>query len=193
LIVGLGNPGAAYRDTRHNVGFAVVECLAQRHHAALRQRAVDPSDRPLSHSGDYRTGDRDVRVMMPMTMMNVSGLALAAANAEASETLIVCDDANLPLGRLRVRAGGGAGGHHGLASCLEALGTEEVARVRLGVGVEPLPRDLTDFVLGTFEAHERPIIQHAIERAVEACEAWIQEGIAAAMNRYNTTQDDAAP
>ncbi len=101
----------------------------------------------------------------------------------------MCDDANLPLGTLRLRAEGGAGGHHGLQSCLEALGTERVPRLRLGVGAPDMPRDLTDFVLSPFGSDERPVVRRMVAQALEACEAWVTEGMAAAMNRYNKAQE----
>ena len=122
---------------------------------------------------------------MPLVMMNESGDALRALNVAPPELLIVCDDVNLPLGSIRLRAQGGAGGHHGLQSCLEALGTEQVARLRIGVGVEPLPNDLTEFVLEQFHSTERPRVREAVAQAAEACEAWARDGIEAAMNHYN--------
>jgi PTH1 family peptidyl-tRNA hydrolase len=93
------------------------------------------------------------------------------------EILIVCDDVNLPLGALRIRAQGGSGGHHGLASCLEQLQTEQIARLRLGVGVAALPRDLTEFVLCAFHREERPVIERAIAQAADACESWVSKGV----------------
>ena len=104
---------------------------------------------------------------------------------QPSDILIVCDDVNIPLGTLRLRASGGAGGHHGLESCLEHLGTDAVARLRVGVGREPLPKDLTDFVLSAFDPEEQPVLAQALDRAVEACEMWDRKGIDAAMNQVN--------
>jgi len=122
-------------------------------------------------------------------MMNRSGEALAAvvrrSHAAPGDTLVVLDDVHLPLGRLRLRAGGSDGGHHGLASCLDAFGTEAVPRLRVGIGVRPLPRDLTEFVLSPFDKEERPILTEALEQAVEACELWAREGMIVAMNRIN--------
>jgi PTH1 family peptidyl-tRNA hydrolase len=126
---------------------------------------------------------------MPLTMMNESGEALRGLDNPVAQLLIVCDDVNLPLGVLRLRAKGGAGGHHGLLSCLEALRTDDVPRLRIGVGTEPLPRDLQDFVLQPFRGDERPVIRRAVEQAAEACEAWAAGGIEASMNRYNRAQD----
>ena len=185
-IVGLGNPGHTYHDTRHNVGFRTIQVLADRHGVQIVQRTVNPRDeRPACVYGDYREGDEIVRLVMPLTMMNESGEALDVLDAQLQHLLLVCDDVNLPLGTMRLRAQGSAGGHHGLESCLNTLGTEEVARLRIGVGIDPLPRDLHDFVLSPFHSTERPIITQAIEQAADACETWVKEGIEAAMNRYN--------
>jgi PTH1 family peptidyl-tRNA hydrolase len=186
IVVGLGNPGHTYHGTRHNVGFAAVQLLAERHHVPLTQRLVTPDDqRPACVYGDVHQDGRILRLLMPLTMMNESGQALRALDIEPQRLLIVCDDVNLPLGVLRLRSGGGAGGHHGLESCLAVLGTEQVPRLRIGVGAEPLPSDLTRFVLSPFTSDERPAIGRALEQAADACEVWAREGIDAAMNHYN--------
>ena len=186
VIVGLGNPGQTYHGTRHNVGFAVIQALAERHQVSLQQRILTTDEgRPAAVAGEYRDGKAVVRLMMPLTMMNESGVALNAAQIPASELLIVCDDVNLPVGVVRLRSEGGAGGHHGLQSCLEALATERVARLRIGVGSDPLPSDLREFVLSPFLSAERPMITRAIAQAMEACDTWVREGIGAAMNQYN--------
>lgn len=188
LIVGLGNPGHTYHGTRHNVGFAVIQLLVERRGAALQQRIVHPADgRPAAVAGEYQLGGCTVRLMMPLTMMNESGEALQGV-AASPDLLIVCDDVNLPLGTLRLRPEGSAGGHHGLQSCLAALGTERVPRLRIGVGGASLPPDLHEFVLSRFERDEHPIIVQALAQAADACECWAQEGIDAAMNRYNKPQ-----
>ena len=190
LIAGLGNPGQTYRDTRHNVGFAVIQLLADRHDVSLRHRVLHPVDgRPAAVFGDYQEGAVTVRLLMSLTMMNESGEALRAAEVSGNNLLVVCDDVNLPLGTIRLRPGGSAGGHHGLQSCLGVLGTEDIPRLRVGVGVKELPCDLRDFVLSPFQSEERPMIKHALRQAVEACEAWAREGMAIAMNRYNRSQD----
>lgn len=208
IIVGLGNPGQTYFGTRHNVGFTVVQALAEAHGVTLATRVVSPGGRPAAVYGEYQAEGETVRLLMPLTMMNESGDALRAAGLSAAtpaclpaagagrpvagqagleggELLIICDDVNLPLGRLRLREHGGSGGHHGLESCLNALGTEEVARLRIGVGATPLPRDLEAFVLGRFSPAERPTIDRAMQQATEACETWIRSGMEAAMNHYN--------
>lgn len=135
--------------------------------------------------------DKPSRGAIPI-MMNQSGDALAIAvktwRINLHDILIVCDDVNLPLGTVRLRAQGSDGGHHGLASCLETLGTQEIARLRIGVGVQPLPEDLTDFVLSPFTEQERPAVNQVLRQAVEACELWATEGIQTAMNRVNVPQ-----
>lgn len=190
LIVGLGNVGEPYEGTRHNAGWDAVGCLAQRHGVAP-SAAVTAHRRRVAQYGEWRAGRETVRLVWPLTLMNASGEAVAAAagwGVEPRDVLLVCDDVNLPVGALRLRAGGGDGGHHGVASCLAALGTEDVPRLRVGVGREPLPRDLTEFVLSTFDAGERPLIAEAMVRAAEACEAWVERGIDGAMNQVNLRQ-----
>ncbi len=168
----------------------MIQALADRHGAQLTHRTISPRDgRPAGVFGDYERGDKTIRLLMPLTMMNEAGEALRMVDAAREDLLIVCDDVNLPLGTLRLRAEGGAGGHHGLVSCLEALGTEQVPRLRLGVGAPDMPRDLTGFVLSPFRSHERPLVTGMVAQALEACEAWVAEGIAAAMNRYNKAQE----
>lgn len=190
VIVGLGNPGHNYHETRHNVGFMVIQLLAERHGAQILTRRVNPEDgRPAGVSGEFAYGGQTVQLLMPLTMMNESGEAMRTVEANVQDVLIVCDDVNLPLGTLRLRAEGGPGGHHGLQSCLSALGTENMARLRLGVGAAEMPRDLHDFVLSPFDPAERPMMKQMIAQAADACEAWVKEGVEMAMNRYNRVPD----
>jgi PTH1 family peptidyl-tRNA hydrolase len=189
-ILGLGNPGQTYHGTRHNVGFLVIQRLAERHSVQMQHRLVNPVDgRPAGVCGEYQEGTAPVRLLMPLTMMNESGDVLRALDVDPQSLLVVCDDVNLPLGTIRLRPSGSAGGHHGLQSCLEALGTEQVPRLRIGVGSTEMPSDLQGFVLSPFRRTERLLIQRAVEEAAEACETWVKEGMDAAMNRYNRTQD----
>ena len=191
IIVGLGNPGHTFDRTRHNLGFMVITACAARHHVRIDQRVVSLADaRPASVYGEYAVDSQPVRLLMPLTMMNESGEALKGSTVPPQDLLIVCDDVNLPLGAIRLRPHGGAGGHHGLESCLEVLGTEQVPRLRVGVGTESLPRDLENFVLSPFQASEWPLMKQAVEQAVEACESWVTEGIDLTMNRYNTAVRD---
>ena len=192
LIIGLGNPGQTFHHTRHNVGFMVIQHLSERRGVRMADRRVSPVDgRPASVSGDYHVDGETVRLLMPLTMMNESGEACRGLEVSRRDLLVVCDDVNLPLGTIRLRREGGSGGHHGLQSCLEMLGTEDVPRLRIGVGTPELPRDLEEFVLSPFPSAERPVITQAIEQAAEACEQWATEGMDVVMNRYNNSQDRA--
>ena len=190
ILVGLGNPGHTYHETRHNVGFMVIQQLAERHAVPIDQRSLSPIDgRPAAVFGEYDQHGERVRLVMPLTMMNESGEALRELGAPLQDVLIICDDVNLPLGAIRLRMQGGAGGHHGLESCLGVLGTEEVPRLRIGVGSASMPSDLHDFVLSRFHSTERPLIKQAIEQAMQACDVWIKDGMEMAMNQYNRVQE----
>jgi len=185
LIIGLGNPGRQYRDTRHNIGFLVVDELARRGGVTL---ALAPSQIPETMAGK-RFGTPPVLLARPLTFMNRSGDAVAALaryyDVAPADMLVVVDDVALPFGRLRVRPNGSAGGHNGLKSIIERLGTREFARLRLGVGRGDARRDLADHVLSTFEPEERVGLDTLIARAADAAEMFAVEGIAPVMNRYN--------
>ena len=191
LIVGLGNPGQEYRDTRHNVGFLVVDELARRHQLSL---TMGPSQVPETLVAK-RYGPVPLLVAKPLTFMNRSGDAVAALmryyQLDAADVLVVVDDAALPLGRLRARVRGSAGGHNGLKSLIERLGTSEFARLRLGVGRGDPRRDLADHVLANFESGERAELEAFIARAADAAEMFAEAGIATVMNVYNP--DAAGP
>jgi peptidyl-tRNA hydrolase, PTH1 family len=187
LVVGLGNPGEKYRGTRHNVGFQVIDALARRHGLSdVTDEARSPADAEVLR---WRRAEDPVLLAKPQTFMNLSGHAVQALNhffkIEPSDLLIVCDDVNLPLGRLRVRAAGSEGGHNGLRSVAEVLGTIEYARLRVGVGRGDMRRDLADHVTAEFEPEERPGIEAAIARAADAVETWISDGLAKMMNVFN--------
>jgi PTH1 family peptidyl-tRNA hydrolase len=185
LIVGLGNPGAEYVGTRHNIGFEVVDCLAQRHHIAVRRREVK------SLLGEGRIEGQHVVLLRPLTYMNLSGAAVAAAlhryGMEPQDLIVIVDDAALPPGKLRLRLKGSSGGHNGLASIQEHLGTADYPRIRIGVGEAPTP-DLAAHVLSPFAPEERPIMRAAVELAADAVEMALREGFQKAMNRYNGVQ-----
>lgn len=183
VVIGLGNPGRRYRRTRHNIGFRVVEEVARRHRARLRR-----SYRMAARLARIEYAGRAVLLVEPQTYMNRSGLTVRAVMAEfdtgVEGLLVVVDDVNLPLGRLRVRQGGGDGGHHGLQSVVAALGSSEFARVRVGVGGAQAP-DLTDHVLGKFEKPERALVSKVVGTAADAVQAVIGEGLEPAMNTFN--------
>jgi PTH1 family peptidyl-tRNA hydrolase len=183
LIVGLGNPGRKYGGTRHNVGFDVLDLLAERAGAEWEAAPRGIEARIARHRG------ADTVLAKPLTYMNLSGPAVVGLlqfyKIELPDLFVLVDDVNLELGRLRARAAGSAGGHNGLRSIIGALGNQEFARVRVGVGGGEPRRDLADHVLGRFAPEERPIIAEAVTRTADAAELFISEGIAPVMNRFN--------
>jgi PTH1 family peptidyl-tRNA hydrolase len=185
-IVGLGNPGAEYQATRHNVGFAVVDFLARRWNVRLKSWKSVAALAVVS--------DRDVLLAEPKTFMNASGEAVARITAfhkiESDDLLVVVDEAQLPLGRLRLRRAGSAGGHNGLKSIIEHLGPD-FPRLRIGIGLGDPRRDLVDHVLSSFENNERATASEAIARSADAVEVFVEEGIGQAMNRFNVRGDTA--
>ncbi len=182
VIVGLGNPGAQYASTRHNVGFMVVDHLAQRYGIAVTRRLCNATTATLTIAGGK------VCLAKPQTYMNLSGDAVGCLlryyKLTPADLLVVYDDRDLPVGRIRLRERGGAGGHRGMESIIGALGTDSFARLRIGIG-RPLEMDAVNHVLSTFSAEERPVIEEAVDRAADAIEAAVTDGMAAAMNRYN--------
>jgi len=190
LIVGLGNPGKEYRETRHNVGFMVVDEIARRHSLTW---AMAPGQVPETFVAK-RFGDEPMLVAKPLTFMNRSGDAVAALaryyDVGPAELLVVVDEAALPFGKLRARARGSAGGHNGLKSIVERLGTSEFARLRLGVGRGDPRRELADHVLAKFEPDEREGLEEFIARAADAAEMFAVEGIQKVMNVYNPETTD---
>jgi PTH1 family peptidyl-tRNA hydrolase len=185
-IVGLGNPGPEYAATRHNVGFEVVDELARRWHVKLKKwRKVGT----LALAKDH-----DALLMEPATFMNLSGEAVLSVGSfykvAPSDWLVVVDDVNLPLGRVRMRTMGSAGGHNGLKSVIQHIGPD-FARLRIGVGRGDPKWDLADHVLSRFEPEERRSVEEAIGRAADAVEMFVTEGIEPAMNRFNARDDKA--
>ncbi len=196
LIVGLGNPGAEYRDTRHNVGFKVADALAERWRVAHQWREKFEALHVKTVVGGERTADllgggEQVVIAKPLTFMNLSGQAVAGLagfyKIEPADIFIVTDDVALPLGRLRARREGGAGGHNGLKSLIQSLATQAFPRMRVGVGRGD-HRDLADHVLGRFEADERETVSAAVLRAADASEMFLSEGIERVMNVFNAAE-----
>jgi PTH1 family peptidyl-tRNA hydrolase len=181
LIVGLGNPGAKYRGTRHNIGFAVVDELA-------RRRAVEFDASPVEALVAKVRGAEPVLLAKPLTFMNSSGEAVGSLaryfKLDPADLLVVVDEVQLPLGKLRARARGSAGGHNGLKSLIAHLG-EEFARLRIGVGRGDMRRDLADHVLARFDADEAAEVERMTTRAADASEMFITSGIEAVMNGFN--------
>jgi peptidyl-tRNA hydrolase, PTH1 family len=181
-IVGLGNPGPPYHGTRHNVGFAVVDELARRAGAAFESAPAD------ALVAKWRVGGEAVLLVKPLTFMNNSGQAVGELaryfKVDARDLLVIVDEVQLPLGRLRARARGAAGGHNGLKSVIAHLG-DEFGRLRLGVGRGDERRDLADHVLARFDKDEAAEAERMIARAADAAGTFIASGIAAVMNEYN--------
>ena len=185
LVVGLGNPGRKYDGTRHNVGFDVVDLLAARHHLEWESA---PADALIA-----RWRSASVLVAKPLTFMNLSGHAVGELmrfyKVEREDIVVIVDDANLELGRLRARPSGSAGGHNGLKSIIGALGSEDFARLRVGVGRGDARRDLADHVLARFDPQEREDVAEAVGRAADAAELFVSDGIGPVMNRFNRKED----
>ena len=184
LLVCLGNPGKEYETTRHNVGFMAADELARRENIRinkLRYRAL---------TGEVRLGGQRVLVLKPQTYMNLSGEAVKLAGGfykiPPDHVLVISDDVALPLGKLRIRAGGSAGGHNGLKNIIAHLGTDQFPRIRVGVGAPAHPEhEMIDWVIGHFTAQEKKAVDEAISKAVDAAACVIEKGVQEAQNRYN--------
>lgn len=190
LIVGLGNPGTEYERTRHNIGFRVVESLAAKHALSFSKKQA----KALLAEGTIV--GRRVLLAKPQTYMNLSGESvrplIAFYNLPLTNVLIILDDLDIPLGTLRLRPSGSAGGQKGLKSILDQLGTQQVARLRFGVGRPPGRMDAAAYVLQPFAAEEQLLVAETVDRAVRAIETWLELGIEIAMARYNGSAEDAA-
>jgi len=190
LIVGLGNPGADYAKTRHNAGFLLVEQLAARWRVDWkRERRFNAQMARAERHG------RHVLLCQPQTFMNASGEAVGAVvsfyRLPRTRILVVVDDADLPLGEVRLRAGGSSGGHHGLESIEQHLGSREFARLRLGIGRQAGAREITGYVLGRLDRAEAALMEKVLDRAAGQAECWLNDGIQKAMNQFNGVVDSA--
>lgn len=194
LVVGLGNPGKDYVGTRHNVGFEVIDTLAVRLGwvvAGAFDRLARNKFDALVFDGTFETagGAEKLLLMKPMTFMNLSGRSVQAAasffRVEPADLLVVVDELSLPAGRIRLRSGGSDGGHNGLQSVRQALGTDRYPRLRIGIDPPPPGFAGKDYVLGRFSPDQRPAIDAALPRAADCCLAWAESGVEAAMNRFN--------
>jgi peptidyl-tRNA hydrolase, PTH1 family len=185
LVVGLGNPGRAYAQTRHNAGWEVLDEMARRHGAVFRRSWR----RPIQSAKLALEGVGTLELVKPLTYMNRSGTVLPGlmrpAGLSAKDLIVVADDVNLPLGKLRIRPKGGPGGHNGLKSVMEHLGSEDYVRMRVGVGEQEEGMDLKDHVLGRMDAGERRVLAEAVSRAADALEHLLAQGVDSAMNEYN--------
>ncbi len=187
VVVGLGNPGPKYAGTRHNVGFEVVDYLA-----------AGPGCPPFREKfealvAELKEGDETVLLVKPLTFMNLSGRSVRAVldfyKLPVEALLVVCDDFNLPLGKLRVRAKGSHGGQNGLRNIQDQLGTDAYTRLRIGVG-QPDPGEAVDFVLSRFRPAERKAAEEAVANAAQAVLVWVRSGTEACMNRFNGPAED---
>ena len=184
LLVCLGNPGKEYETTRHNVGFMAADELARRENVKinkLRYRAL---------TGEVRLGGQRVLALKPQTYMNLSGESVKLAGGfykiPPDHVLVVSDDVALPLGKLRIRAGGSAGGHNGLKNIIAHLGTDQFPRIRVGVGAPEHPdHEMIDWVIGKFSPAEKKVVDEAVARALDAALCVIERGVNEAQNRYN--------
>ncbi len=197
LLVGLGNPGARYADTRHNVGFMVLERLASSGGASFRNQG-----RLHGLLAETGQGDRRLRLLMPQTFMNDSGRSIRAAldwfRLDTAQMLVLVDDMDLPLGRLRVRASGGAGGHNGLRSTIAHLGSESFARLRIGIGApgetpEERRARTVSHVLGKFSAADRPVLETVLAEVEAGIDLIRRLGLEKAANRLNSFRADPPP
>ncbi len=193
VICGLGNPGERYRLTRHSIGFRVVDLLADRWGLTGQGRVKDGAARLQVERPDVGK----VLLVKPLKYMNLSGGPLKAALRQTevdigSDLLVITDDVDLPLGRIRLRRDGSAGGHNGLRDIIATFGTDEIARLRVGIGRAGSSRATIDHVLSTFKPSERELVDEAIATAADAAQVWLAHGIDEAMNRYNGL-DLAAP
>ena len=185
LIAGLGNPGRLYLHNRHNAGFHVVELLAKRQHLTFEHRKA----KALIARG--RIGQADVVLAKPQTFMNLVGTSVApllrSLHLTSADLLVVYDDLDLPVGMIRLRPSGSAGGHHGMESIIAQVGSREFPRLRIGIGRpgDRSPDEVVDYVLGSFSTTERAAMAEVYVRAADAIECVLREGLSAAMNRYN--------
>lgn len=184
LLVCLGNYGKKYENTRHNIGFLAAERLIEKRDLKCNRLRF----RALTEIIDF--GGKKVLLMMPQTYMNLSGEAVGEAarfyKVPPEHVLVISDDVSLPLGKLRVRGNGSAGGHNGLKNIIAHLGTDRFPRVKVGVGAPPNPEhDMVDWVIGGFSADERKVVNTALDRALDAAECVISKGVTEAQNRFN--------
>ena len=184
MIVGLGNPGKEYEKTRHNVGFRVTDLLAQQLKTKIDRLKFKALTRMVNHGG------QKILLVQPQTYMNVSGAAVSALatyyKVKPDHILVIFDDISLPVGRIRVRRDGSAGGHNGIKSIIQSLGTDQFPRVKVGVGAKPHPEyDLADWVLSKFSAQEEKSLAPAMENAAGAALLVLEQGVEKAASAYN--------
>lgn len=183
LVAGLGNPGRKYEKTRHNIGFDVLDELIGRFQGVSIQQKFEGRFAKINHE------NKSLVILWPETFMNNSGRSVAAAakffKVALDRTLVVCDDLSLPPGRLRLKPKGSSGGQKGLQNTIEQLSSQDIPRLRVGIGATPINWDTADYVLAKFDKSERGIVDVAIARAADAVLCWLSQGMPAAMNTFN--------
>ena len=188
IIVGLGNPGKQYEHTRHNVGFEVIDRLAEKHDILMTER------KHRAFCGKGLISGQKVMLVKPQTFMNLSGESVKSAvdfyQIGTDELIVVYDDVSLSPGQLRIRRSGSAGGHNGIKNIIAQLGTQEFPRVKVGVGEKPERMDLADYVLSHFSKGEWEMMEEAFKEAADAVEVMIADGADAAMNRFNAKKNE---
>jgi len=184
LIAGLGNPGRKYVNTRHNIGFRVTDKLVYKYNARFKKKLFKKA-----REANLEISGKRTLILQPLTYVNLSGSCIRhfykRLRLNLKDLLIICDDINLPIGKVKIRPSGSAGGHNGLASIINWLGTEEFPRLRIGIRTEEPIEDFSEYVLSEFSKDQDKIIEHVIDKAVLACESWIKNGIEVAMNKFN--------
>jgi len=183
VVVGLGNPGARYEGTRHNIGFEVVEFLARHHEIALKEKKFK------AHFGRGRVGAEPVMLVCPQTFMNRSGDSIGPLvgfyKLKSDSVVVIHDDLDLPVGVVKLKSGGGHGGHNGLRDLVSKLGTANFQRVRVGIGRPQGPMATSDWVLSRWASSQQGLLQRIHERAAEATQALLEQGVTEAMNQFN--------
>lgn len=183
FIVGLGNPGPEYKGTKHNIGFAVVEKLARENRIKIKEKLH------FSLTGRGKIGGEEVTLVLPQTYMNLSGKAVGELQSreamDVGDLVVICDDINLELGKIRLKKQGSSGGHKGLLSITQTIGRDDFQRLRVGIATDAHKGDITGYVLSPFKRKYLRNVAHVIGLAGEAAECLVEEGIESAMNRYN--------
>ncbi|WP_042147502.1 aminoacyl-tRNA hydrolase [Paucisalibacillus sp. EB02] len=182
-IVGLGNPGKKYQSTRHNIGFMVIDELLSRHNLSLNK------DKFKGKYAQAIINGEKVLLLEPQTYMNLSGESLRPLmeyyDIDVEDVIVIYDDLDLPTGKVRLRQKGGHGGHNGIRSIIDHLGTKDFKRIRLGVGRPTSPIPVVDYVLGPFPKEEHPLVRESIQKAADACERWMEKQYEEVMNEFN--------
>lgn len=190
FIIGLGNPGAEYDHTKHNIGFDIVKALAKENDIKISNKLH------FSLIGRGKIAGQDVSLVLPQTFMNLSGRAVGELFAhevrDISDILVVCDDINIGLGRIRLKKRGSSGGHKGLESIIHTIKRDDFARLRVGIAVEVHKGDITRYVLSPFKRHEKRNVKHTIDLAADAVACMLDEGIDMAMNKFNKAKAGAS-